>query len=580
MSSALRLAMEFSLIDGASTGLRRLTDQLQQMGAVGEQAAADITQGLAEIGQGVKLVRLGQAIKESVLDGGLQAAGDMQEALKGLEVELDRGSVQKVKRQLKQAGAEAARVAAPTAFSAEEVVAIQTSLKRAGLDLGDVLGQGGAAEAVAQLATADRGLGAEGAQQAVITGGGVFGLKGAEYAGFADLLARAGSAGTADAGSIAEALKMAPKAGSMRPEEVLGALATVSPVMQGSMAGTSMNAFLTKASQNNARMGLGLFNEDGSRKSLVDQAAALQGKFGGLSEQKRDVALTQAFGEEGSRFALALMQGDLAGTMEKMGRQRSLGERVDILSGSLNAQKRAREGSTRTLVATLFEPLLQPFGELERVANDAISSLTSFAENTKGVAEVVSFTVAGLAGGATVRGGLRAASGGAKLLRGLRSANLGNLFTDGGKGHGGGSGGGLGVQSVFVTNWPGNLGGLGDAGGKGPGKLGQALNLLSAGAAGYAAGSFIDQAIIGQDTRLETLTKGAIGLTGNITPWRLFMDQEERTVNSQAGANAANMLAEMLNLNVRVNVAKDGSVSVTSDVEGQVQQAQASAGML
>ena len=363
-----RMVMELLLIDGASAVARRAASSLRGLGEEGEQAFQHMSRAVDQFRSGMRSLSVARQLKTELVDPGVEAAASLQSALTGLEVTLNADSVEDLKRQLADARSDAARVASPTAFSQEDVVGIQTDLSKAGLGGSAILGKGGAAEAVAQLATAEGDLGASGATQAVLTMGSIFGLAGDQFASAADELVRASGAAAVNPRQLAEALAQSPTAGALGLErdETLASLGVMGNMgIKGGSAGTALNAFLRMAAKSDQKYGMGLY-EGGEFVGLQRAAEALRGQMEGRTQQQQQVALSKAFGDEGARFALAMLQtgaGSLEDTMQKMATARSLEDRVSTRAGTFGASADALGGTQRTLMAALFEPALEPLTE-------------------------------------------------------------------------------------------------------------------------------------------------------------------------------------------------------------------------
>lgn len=99
-------------------------------------------------------------------------------------------------------------------------------------------------------------------------------------------------------------------------EDMNAALAAVIPLMTGgSDAGTSFKTFLLslvpqskEAAGIMEQLGISFFDAEGNAKSLSEVAEILNTRLAGLSQAKRQKALTEMFGTDGMRVAIALMQ--------------------------------------------------------------------------------------------------------------------------------------------------------------------------------------------------------------------------------------------------------------------------------
>ncbi len=517
--SLTKLALEFAVIDGGSRALRGITDELDQLGE-GASGAGRQLEAMAESwAKGLAAMATAGTIKEKLIDPGLEAAADLQEALANLQVNLDQGSVDQMQRTLASAQADAARVAGPTRFSQEEVIGVQAELKKAGLGVDTILGHGGAAEAVAKLATGEKGLGIDQSQSAVVTMGSIFGLAGSQYAGAADILSRAGSAAASDPARLAQALAQAPSAGTMglAPGETLASLGVMANMgVQGSAAGTALNAFLRQSAVSDQKYGMGLYGEDGSFLGLTNAAQKLREVMEDRTDQERQIALQKAFGDEGARFALGLLRtgsGGLESVLAGMEGSRSLDEKVGILAGTQKATAGALAGTSRTALANLYSPLLGPMTALTTKANEAVGSVAVAAQQNEGLAKAVSYGSAGAAIGAAGLGAAYFLRGGGQGMAALRALGGGMAGEAAGIAKGKAVAAAADITPVYVTNWP--AGGLGVGGGlggaaAGAGGLGGAAASLksaatmlgkaglvgAAGVGGYGVGSAIQEHVV------------------------------------------------------------------------------------
>lgn len=595
-----RLVMELLLIDGASAVARRAASSLRGLGAEGEQAFSHMSRAVDQFRAGMRGLSVARQLKAEIVDPGVEAAASLQSALTGLEVTLAADSVAEVRRQLEEARQDAARVASPTAFSQEEVVGIQTSLSKAGLGIGDIAGAGGAAEAVAQLATAEQGLGASGATDAVLTMGSIFRLAGDEFATAADELVRASGAAAVDPRQLSESLSQAPTAGALGLErsETLAALGVMGNMgIKGGSAGTALNAFLRQAATSDKKYGLGLYDEGGSFVGLQAAAESLRASMDGRTQQQQQVALSKAFGDEGARFALALLQsgsGGLEDTLRKMEQAATLQDRVNARSQTFNASSEAVSGSGRSLLAALFTPALEPLTAGAKLANDALGQLADEVESNPALARGASYGALGTVAAAGTYGMAQLARGGLSLGRGLQVAGGAGLLrsllgTAGGVAAGKAAEAATGTTPVFVTNWPATLGmpnptvQAAQGGAAAAGGLGRTGAALGAGAAGFAVGTAIQeglikntwaedvlQASVAQFTLMDPGMGAGVGMAGPLLGAGFSAAGVSQDDRRAARNEAINRLFERFELNVHID--SDGRVRTEARV-GDVQRA-------
>ncbi len=583
-----KLVVELALIDGGSAGVRAFTDRLKTMGVEGEASAKKINEAMTDLQAGLRGLSTSKAMYEGLVRPGVQAAETLQEALTKLEVNLDPGSVAEVSRQLAEVEANAARIAGPTKFDQAGAVQIHTDLRRAGLSMTDITGEGGAAEAVTQLATAE-GLSGEQATSAITTLGAIFRLQGDQFGSAADLLARAGSAANTDANQLREALAQASSAGTLGldPQETLAALGVMANLgIKGGSAGTSLNAFLRQAATNNDKMGLGLFDEGGQFIGLQGAATQLRGLTAGKTDLQVQQALTKAFGDEGARFAGGLLRtgsGGLEEVMANIDGSRSLSSRVGLMAGTKAASDEALAGTVQTTLATLFKPALAPLTSLSQKANDLVGQVGTAAQEDPRIAQAVSLGAMGATAGVALYGAARVARGGGRLLSALRTLpSLGGAGAGlpGVPGAGGGGVPGLGGPTpVAVVNWPPGLGlaGAGGPAAAGASRLASVVPLAAAGVAGYTAGTALNSEL--SKTELgNAAMEGAVSSALLYTlPGRLMAELSDRMTGGglvkEAQATRANAI------NVVVKNLPGGGAEVEVEQDGLIQRAMGRLGM-
>lgn len=598
--SLSKLVLEIGVLDGGSAALRRFASQVRGVGEAG-RAAADDLELMADAGaKGLKALATAGEIRRAILDPGLKAAASLREALAGLEVSLDTTSIEETRRLLREAGADAARIAGPTRFSQEEVINVQAELIRAGLSHTSVVGQGGAAEAVAQLATGEANLSIENATDAVLAMGALFRLTGDQYTEAADMLSRASGASAAAVDDLQQSLAMAAsiRTVGVGQEEALAALGLLGNAqIKGSAAGTALDQFLKNAAKSDAKYQLGMFNE-GKFGGIGHAAEALRTYTGGMTDQERSIFLEKAFGDIGGRLAAALLQsgsGSFEEVLANQTRARGLGAKVDVLAQTPLARAGALQGTAKTTLANLFDPILTPLGGLAEQANVAVGALGAAAEEHRGLAVGVSGTAGLAVAGLGAYGIGQLARGGFAGLRGLRA--LGGL---GGVAAGVASGKAVeaatGVAPVFVTNWPSALGGVGSvagaaaqagasaAGGRllrsavdlstAAGKLHAAGGALAAAGLGWGIGTWINENLI-KGTVVETAMQATMAAVQAALMGGTFTEQGRERAAYAVGE--LKKLGGQPDLQVYVNVDKSGTAHVQTSA-GQSKSAASATG--
>lgn len=565
-----RLVVELAIIDTATAGLRAMGRQMTAMGKEGESALKLLNGAVTDLQAGLKALSTAKALKEGLVDPGVAAAATLEQALANLEVNLDKSSLAQMTAQLAEVEKNAARIAGPTKFDQAEAIGIHTDLVRAGVPMASVLGRGGAAEAVTQLASAE-GLDAGSAVGAVTTLGSIFGLKGDQYGMGADLLARAGAASNTNAAQLQQALSQAPAAGALGldPAETMAGLGVMANMgIQGGAAGTALNAFLRSSANNDKKMRLGMFGQDGSFVGVGAASQRLRARTDGMNDLQVQRFITKAFGDEGARFALALLKADSGGLEEvlaSMDRARSLEEKVARLSTTKLATDEAVAGTASTLLATAFKPALAPLTRLMSGVNEGLGKAQERLQESPGIAQGISYGAMGAVGVAGAYGLGRIARGGVRGLAGLRAAGgLGGLAA--------GRAASLaeakaleataGVTPVSVVNWPTDLtmGGMGTgSAAAAAGGIGRAIPVLGAAGLGLAAGAAIDGKIKESATADAFLQGGLASALLAIPQLRAVGELVDRGTNSGLIDQAKRDRAAAINL--VVNVDREGKVT-------------------
>ena len=574
-----KLVLELMLIDGASSAARRVASELRGVGSAGDEAGRHFDEMGRRFGNALKGMAVARTLKQELVDPGLEAAASLQEALARIEVNLDASSAERVKEQLKQVQSEAARISQPTSFSNEQVIGIVEGFQKSGMRLDDILGKGGAAEAAAKLATAEKGMSGEQAMQSMVIAGTMFGVAGEDFGRVADELSRAGKAASTDAGEIGVALSQATNVralglGSEETFAMLGALAESGK--KGSAGGTALNAFLRQLPKANSFDELDFFDGSGQFVGLQATAESLRKAMAGRSQQETLSALQKAFGEEGASAAMALLRTDeksYESILDKSRQARSLDKSVDVISGTFSAQREALGGSMQTALANVFQPVLSPLTAATGKANEAVSSIGAAAAENERLATGLSYGAVGLVGAAGAYSAYQLAAGGVAGARGLGGLLRGGLGTAAGVAQGKLLEQTAGVTPVFVTNWPASMGGMLGAGLPGAGgssRLGQAGGVLSAAVGGVAVGTLINEKLTSTETG-DRLTKDFLALSAAVSPLIGFFEQVARLYSGGGMANTGSVgdhARSVLDVAVRV-VGGGADVEVRDQQTGQ-----------
>jgi TP901 family phage tail tape measure protein len=500
--SVTSVAIQFTIIDLLSRGVDRIKKRMEGLA----RSNKEVQNSFDAMARSAKYAAIAGVSTREMYRGlkpGVAAAGDMQEALLRVKGNLAGGvaDAKELARQLREVKRNAITISAEAPFSAEDVVNIQNALLKAGVPLMDISGKAGAAFAATAL-SALSGEAPEAVGDALARIGSQFDLRGGQYGDLADWIVRVDDASATSVPELIQGLRMAgsnAQALGVSAKDSITALGALAPL--GERAGSSFNNMLigmvgVGAEQQRLlkRFKLNFF-EDGKFVGLDKATAILKEKFGSIEDdQVRLLLLTKIFGEEGARAANTLIsagkgfgeiQREAAGAL-------GLQDKLSIWAEGFNASMKKLSGTTRSTLATLFDPMLYPLTKIADLANAAIGRIGELAE------EYRKLTVAGnvMAGGAVVAGGLATVGlagaalwYGRKLLKGVGGVK--GLFGSAASATAGIAAGkaveaATGVTPVFVTNWP--AGGLGGgtaadiaAGAAGGGLLGKAGALAKGG---------------------------------------------------------------------------------------------------
>lgn len=203
---------------------------------------------------------------------------------------------------------------ASTAYTATEAAGAIEELSKAGLTTADIL-SGGLAGALDLAAAGELGV-AEAAEIASIALK-QFNLAGADVPHVADLLAAGAGKAVGSVGDLSAALNqvgLVANGAGHSIEDTTGVLAAFADAgLLGSDAGTSLKAALIalqaptdKARDVMEKYNLSFYDANGKMRSFDEIAGQLKTKLGGLTDETRNAALAQIFGNDALRVANVL----------------------------------------------------------------------------------------------------------------------------------------------------------------------------------------------------------------------------------------------------------------------------------
>jgi len=474
MSDALKIAIQITAIDMLSGVVKRVRDSVLSLGGASNQVKKDFDDMNRHITAGLKSVAV-SAYALNKVKPGVTVAGDLQEAMIDVRLNLmESGKAAKaLDDELAKVRSTAIDVSKVAPFSAQEVVGIENTFLKAGLSLKDVTAQGGAAWAATALATISKEAPAAIAD-AMVTMATPFNVKGGQFGELADWIQKVDAASVTTIPELMEGMKyVAGTAAVMKVswQDTIRALGVVAQSgLRGSMGGTALNDFLIRlnGTSRETRRIMKELNEylagkGGSKVEFFDKAGKLKPvttiindlrqAMSKLNDRQKMFVTEKIFGEQGARAALALIK-EGEGSWEKIGEQiknaASIQDKMNERLKGFNANLKALGGTSKTTIATLFDPLLAPLSKVAAYLNDIVANIGKIAEERPTVAKAVSYGAAGIAAGAGLYGAYRLIRGGFSGLSVLKG--LGGTAA--------GIAGGLAVQAatgvtpVFVTNWP------------------------------------------------------------------------------------------------------------------------------
>lgn len=356
---------------------------------------ADIAEGMAMIAPVEQVVR-----KASELEDVLQ---DIRANIYETTMPADQ-----LNNLMQQVQEKALQLGAATRYSGAEAGRTMLTLIKGGMNLQTVL-EGGA-EAALYLAQAAK-IPPEFSAEAIIKIGNAFKVAGKDMVGVADILSRIDAASTASVPSLLAGMTYVSGTAAqlgLTVKETAAALAVLNNRgMEGSIAGTSLNQMLlrlTPASKEAAKalekIGINFqrdfFDASGKAKPLLDIINVLRKHLQGLPENVKMDILTNIFGVEGARAAIALIQ-EGEGGIEDINRQYEkaipLMERIRMMQETFAAKFENMMGSVENFMSAAGTPFMNAIkGYIDRIT-DILNVLTDWIKANpqvaKGIAQVL-----------------------------------------------------------------------------------------------------------------------------------------------------------------------------------------------
>lgn len=450
-------------VDSADRNINKLRDSAKLVKA----EFADMTRHFAEATAGLSLL--------VPLVKGVGAASALRQELNGATAQLktQARTAQELTGWLDQMEASASRIGDATGFSKTQIVGLQKELIKAGAGVADVVSQTGAAAAAATLGKLE-GMDPTEAGKTLVGIGTPFKVQANDYLKLADSILRASDASSTGVAQIAEAAKYSagPLASLGRSyQDTFAMIATLSQSgIEGSMAGTSLNAFFKQASKIKAFQ-----DANGNLKATSDILAILRKQMKGMGDAEKANFLNKLFRDEGARAGLALLRegkNSYADMAESMRQALPVQEKLNLSMSDFNTQLQRIKSNSGSLFATLFKPAEKSLAPVMGGIGSGISWLGDKANDHPAAGMTASLLASLLAAGGLAYGSYKISKGlgaGGRMMAGLKSIGSEAMGIAKGKAVEAATG----VTPVYITNWPsgmaagaggaGSIGGIADA---------------------------------------------------------------------------------------------------------------------
>lgn len=464
--------LQITAANGASGILSQIKKNILDIRDVSKDATRhfdSMSKGLVNAG---KSFAVGFYLKNKI-EPGIKAAADLEEAMNNVKGNIAQigDKTEDLAAKLKQVRDTGREVSKVMPFSATEVVNIEGSLAKAGVDIKAITGPHGAAYSAAGLASVS-GTDPKDVGDLLARLGKQYNFKPTDYKPAADLLMRGEAASPGTLGELLYSLKSfgaTANTTSVSLRDSVTMAAAMAPL--GYEAGTAINRFildsagLTKQQRESmiklglARMHSGKFEnllyQNGHYIGLEAQIKMMRAAFSKIPQDQVKIKLAHdIWGQEGMRAALMTGTKDDLFQQMKASMEQSLGleDRMKIRMEGLNMAAKAAAGTIQTLLAQAFDPALSKASALANKLNDIADSgadwLSKHPDANKAVAYAGGGLIAATLGYGVFQAGKGLWHGGALIKELTKSASgiaMGKAVQSA-----------TGVTPVFVTNWPAN----------------------------------------------------------------------------------------------------------------------------
>jgi len=474
MSDSLNLAMRISAIDLFSGVLRSFRNQIAGTGAQAKALQADYDDMIRHASAGFKALAVADygynKLKPAVKD-----AADLQEALLSVEGILQGAhpNAAKLAEQMAKVRQNSVDIAAHMKYGADEITNVTRELLQGGVPLAAILGPKGAAFSVEALAEVSHTDPAETAKN-IANIGHAFQLRPDQYGPAADLIARASITGSGSLTQLFHNLEQSGAIAHMSGDDLKStviALKALAPL--GEQGGSDLAAVIQTMEGGRMRgqkwmkkAGLDFYDKKGNFIGLDASLEKLRVWSDKQPDQHSRLAqLGMIFQAGGSKAIEQLLAPSTPGVKsykevkEAVDEQATLQQRMETWEKGMNASLQELGSTNKTMLATLFDPMLNKMTWAIKLANELSGSIGKLASKHPAFADAASITGAGVVGGAAGYGiyrMIKAAGSGGKFLKNLMS---GTASVSTGIAEGKVVEAATGVIPVFVTNFPGGFGG-------------------------------------------------------------------------------------------------------------------------
>jgi TP901 family phage tail tape measure protein len=435
LSNTMKMALMFTAIDATAGILRGLDNRILGLGKAAQKTRQDFESMVSHMQAGLKALAASWYIGKE-LEKGVKVSADMEESMSTLEMSMGRTrqNAAEFHEQLEKVRDVAAKVQLLFPMGQKEFVDAAVVLTQSGMKFKDLADEKGALYSVGALASIGK-ISTVQAAETISAGANIFEAHGAKLGKMADFMQRIGTTTPLHIGLQAEALHEAgPSAKGLgfSYEETLTAMGTYAKQTgDAAKAGTRFQEFgqrLLNSSKEEKKAlkeaGISFYDLSGKLKPMVGIVEELQrfraetkGKHPYFTEQEFNDLFKKIFQGRGEFMAYALSktgEGSYQDVYKTQAESYDIQAKVNIALKDFNRNIEALVGSTKTLVADAFDPLLKSLTPVVQQINAVIGALDDFSKAHRELVKDVSGAVVALMAAGAVYGSYR-------LIRGIIS---------------------------------------------------------------------------------------------------------------------------------------------------------------